>query len=291
VRLKSFVYDGNTFTFPTAQSNVRQTGRFTADGIPLADSIGEYPALGETNLMQSLGVRATMRFALNQTINGTLCNTLAKVSDAIDDMFQVIAAGQGQLYATREDGSDVWAWAKLQTFDRPSDPVRRRLIDIPLTFAIQDTWYDDDGGVWHFDDGYDFDTAGLRFDLSGSNLSSSASTNTELAVTNPGNLAARVMDITISVASGAVVNPKLENTTNGYWFQWAGSVGASDLVIRPGSWSIKLAGTNEYDNLTYGTNQREWMKIDPGVNTLKITFSGGGTANLSVSFYPPYYQA
>lgn len=290
MKLKSFVWDGNTFTFPAAQANVSQRGRFTRDGVSMGDAIGEYPALGESNLLQSLEVSATIHFGLGQTINGTPRTTLSALDTAIDEMFKVLGGGQGQLYATREDAGDVWCWAKLQTFTRPADPTTRRLISIPLVFAVEDTWYDDDGGVWTFDSGHDFDEAGLRFDISGSHVSLAASSGDTLVVTNGGNLAARVLDITISLNSGSVVNPKIENTTNDYWFDWTGSV-TGDLIVRPGTQSITHAGTDEYDNLDYGTNQREWMKFDPGSNTIKITFSGGGTADLSISFYPPYYQA
>lgn len=290
MRLKSFVWNSLTFTFPTAQANVNQRARFTRDGVAMGDAIGEWPALGESNLLQSLEVAATIHFGVGQTINGSTRATPSALATAIDEMFKVIGGGQGQLYATREDGSDLWAWAKLQTYTRPSDPTARRLISIPLTFAIQDTWYDDDGGCWEFDDGYDFDTAGLHFDMSGSHYSLGMSSNDTLVVSNGGNLAARVMDIVISHASGSVVNPKLENTTNDYWFSWTGSV-TGDLVVRPGTQSIQHAGTDEYDDLDYGTNQREWMKFDAGSNTIKLTFSGGGTVDLNISFYPPYYQA
>lgn len=290
MKLKSFVWNSQTFTFPAAQAGVSQRGRFTRDGVAMGDAIGEWPALGELNLMQALEVSATIHFGLGETINGSARTTLSAVATAIDEMFKVIAGGQGKLYATRENAADLWCWAKLQTFVRPSDPTGRRLISIPLTFAVQDTWYDDDGGCWRFDTGYDFDTAGLRFDLSGSNMALAASSGETLVVANSGNLAARVMDITIGLAGGSVVNPKIENTSNGYWFQWTGSV-TGDLIVRPGSQSITHAGSDAYDDLDYGTNQREWMRFDPGSNTIKITFSGGGTADLSISFYPPYYQA
>lgn len=292
MRLQKFVVGGNTYTFPTAQAEIRQQWTFPRDGVALAGAVGMYPGMGDEVAPQQLAVSATLQFAWGQTVNGTVLDSWADMVAAIDLACQRMLTGQGKLWAIREDDSTLWAYAKVSQLQRPSLAVRRRLVDLPVTFVIEDTWYDDAlSGAWCFDEGYSFDVVdgGDYFDIFDLVLTS-ASGGT-LNVTNSGNAPARVMTISIATSSGDVVNPKVACDLNGYWFQWTGTVSTDTLTVKPEQFYIVHGTADGYSGLSHGTAQIEWMRFEPGTNVLTLTCAGGGTAVMTVMFYSPYWNA
>jgi len=290
MRLNKWVINGGTYTFGTAQSTIGQTWRFPRDGVSLLGAIGSYPALGDSNPMQELSVSVTLQFAFGATVNGVALTGWTEMVQAIQNCIETLLAGQGQLYAIREDNTQVWAWAKVSQMSRPSLATRRRLVELPVTFLIEDTWYDDTAaGAWNFDDGYYFDT-GLYFDATELAFVG-VSTTENMSIPNDGTAPARDMTITITTSSGTVTNPKLTNAANSLWFQWTGTVSTGTITVNPATMSILSGTANAYSALTIGTAQMEWMRFEPGMNIVTFACTGGGAANVTFNFYPPYWEA
>jgi len=95
---------------------------------------------------------------------------------------------------------------------------------------------------------------------------------TTFSVTNSGT--ARVT-VGLIEFDGVIVNPKVENLTNDYWFQWAGSLGAGDrFVLYTDRFDSKVNGAaGGWDNITVGTDGGQLlpMVLEPGVNSLRVT--------------------
>lgn len=292
MRLQKYTVGGSTFTFPTAQNEIRQQWTFPRDGVALAGAVGMYPGMGDEVAPQQLAVSVTLQFAWGQTVNGTALDSWSDMVAVIDLCCRRLLQGQGKLWAIREDDSVVWAWAKVAQLQRPSLAVRRRLVDLPVTFVIEDTWYDDAlSGAWCFDEGYDFDVVdgGDYFDIF--DLVLTGVSGSTLNVTNVGNAPARVMTISIATSSGSVVNPKLAVDLNGYWLQWTGTVGSDTLTIKPGEFSILHGTADAYSGLTIGTAQIDWLRFEVGTNVMTFTCAGGGTGVVTVMFYSPLWNA
>lgn len=119
------------------------------------------------------------------------------------------------------------------------------------------------------------DTAALDFGPPLTSQAVSASPTT-LTVTNAGN--ARVTDLLIEF-SGVINRPKLENLSNGHWFEWSGSLDSSGdrLTFQTAAFDARKNGAGgEWANMTVGSSKGQLlpMVLEPGSNNLRVTGSG-----------------
>ena len=109
----------DVFHFHAAQE-CEQVFHRARDVAPNTGQWGSFPSLGDANPTQKLSVRATLRVPYQETVNGTLIDSWTDMCAVLDQLYRVLNAGMGKLYATREDGEIVWAYAKPTETRRPS---------------------------------------------------------------------------------------------------------------------------------------------------------------------------
>jgi hypothetical protein len=70
---------------------------------------------------------------------------------------------------------------------------------------------------------------------------------------------------------------------------WTGTLAVNtQLVIDFGAMSILNSGVNAYSGLVFSTSHKidDWMRLDPGNNTITLTRTGGGaTSEVALSYY------
>lgn len=111
--------------------------------------------------------------------------------------------------------------------------------------------------------------------------------NSTVTVLNPGDSAVRHAEFDITF-EGNSVNPILLNETNGVWMQVNTLIPLdTDVSVDVASFNAirSTDGTSVASSIKQG-GDRHWMRLEPGVNRMKLTGSGSGTA--VISFRPPY---
>jgi len=200
--------------------------------------------------------------------------------------------GTRPLFATMPDGSQRLTWAKCidvqiqwQYFN-----VNRGWVPVQVTFerkwpkwltATDLRFFGDHLGTFAEAEAanWDFDGGGGG-GVTSESVSSSPHTFT---ITNGGN--ARILWGQIEF-NGQVTNPKLENLTNGHWFQYSGALASGGrLTVEPHKFRAQVDGVSAWPSLTVGSGRGQLvpMALEPGANSMRIT--GTGISGLTFTFY------
>ena len=102
---------------------------------------------------------------------------------------------------------------------------------------------------------------------------------------NPGSAMASKMRI---ILSGPLSNPVLQNTDNGIWIQYLGSIGSGESVIfDTEKFTCKQGETNMISVIKHGGDAC-WMILESGNNSMKLKsdITGG---SIEIQYYPPYF--
>lgn len=109
-------------------------------------------------------------------------------------------------------------------------------------------------------------------------------TLSETALNHAGTAAQDSMTITMT---GPLVNPRLENKTNGIWIQYLGTLAAEEsLVIKTADYSVMKGDQNMIAAFRHG-GDASWFILEPGANTLELTSEGAGV--VAIAYKPAYY--
>jgi hypothetical protein len=108
---------------------------------------------------------------------------------------------------------------------------------------------------------------------------------TNFTLTNPGTTGARRVTLDFL---GPIVNPRLTNA-NGVYVECLVTVASTKhLLIDCSAFTALNDGANVVGSIRH-LGAYEWMRLDPGDNSMALTSSGfTGATTLSTSFYPPY---
>jgi len=213
--------------------------------------------------------------------------TASALQTAVDNFIGAMMLNQSDwqlglrlLQATLPDGSKRNTWAKCEEVRARWEYFNINEGWVPVQVTWRRMWpvWEKDGDLVYL--GYqsltlaEASAAGLTGadNVTEETISSSPTTFT---ITNNGT--ARVTAGLIEF-DGAITNPKLENLTNEYWFQWTGTLGGGDrLVIYPDRFDGKLNGTaGEWGSITTGTDGGQLlpMILEPGANSMRVTGTG-----------------
>ena len=109
---------------------------------------------------------------------------------------------------------------------------------------------------------------------------------------NGGNGIVRAVTITVTASGSPITAVTIENLETGHItkIKYAGSIAVGQsLVIDCGAMTIRNNGVNAYTSTAFtleaGHSLREWLRLMPGANTIRVTRTGGDNASTCVLTY------
>lgn len=275
------------YVFPQYQCSDEEqfhNSRQALQALPVAD--GSWDQLGDD--CPKAGGMVTHRFML-------VSETFAGLDDEVDDFLAGMNQGRQPLYWTMRDGTVRWAWAKKVSISMPASGQRRLLMPVAVTFQVHEGYRYSitaaGGPVWGafiWGLGVLWGTGGVTVSFPFSGLS------TIITVTNQGNAPA-LAEITVSCSAIQTA----ENVNVARWvagaaaqyFQATRVIAATkELVVDCRDYSVEYDGADDYANFGVGADQVEWLHLEPGDNTIRITcenLTDAGT--ITWHFYPTYH--
>lgn len=141
---------------------------------------------------------------------------------------------------------------------------------------------------WVLDAGVDLDT-GYELDEAGTAETMASSPHTMTGVSNDGNQYVYDAVVTVTAGGADITALTIENTTNGLTnISFTGTVAAGEvLVIDAGLMAVTNDGADAYASFAVNSGHKMggWLRLDPGTNAVKCTFTGGSTdSTISVAF-------
>lgn len=209
-------------------------------------------------------------------------NTPALLNTDIDTMRGYLyRIGKGKLFTI--DGSSVrrWAWAIINSMPQItfSTGMNRRA-PVIIDFSRLSDWMS------------------ATQETGSQALSSNITTFT---ITNDGSAATEevVIRIRANSATGYHSGIVILNQTNGHSITWNRAAASADdeLKLDAGASTVKYSTNNgatytdDYANVTLGSQQNAFFLLEPGANQIKVTDGGGGTPDASFewAFYEPFH--
>lgn len=221
------------------------------------------------------------------TLQGTMFASTGVLLESRMDQLKALFPldlGEQKLEVQQLDGSFRYLMAEVRNLLIPTTgkgyPIGTKW-SIEL-IASDPIWYGSqlEAGVartaWAFDSGVMFDDGAHWFDttaISFTQILSASPVNVEAS--NAGNYYTRKPVFSLSSST----NPKIVNLRNGYSLQITGS-GA--MVIDCGAQTVN--GANAI--VTLGAGQTDWLRLESGENTLRITGAAG--AAYTAQYSPAY---
>lgn len=233
-----------------------------------------------------LGTAAAKRRA---TPLNKLCTLLADDSAGLRTAYNLLRAKIGQrdrLWRRWDAGFYDWCWARLTNIAarRPTGQPLEQDVDLQFVM-ISPHWYGGyHGGEWTldsgilFDTGYPLDTDEWRPLTAGAN---------SLTITNNGNRTITNAVITIAAGSADITAAKIAVPLVSE-LQYVGTISAGNgLSIDCGAMSVINNGNEAYVYFGLTTNHHidDWLRLEPGANTVVVTITGGGTGSAALLEY------
>ena len=195
------------------------------------------------------------------------------IRERIDELSAEFIQGAKVLRAETRDGLKLQTFAKVNAvnFGYGLEQLGRQ--PMSLTFEIPTPFF------FASDDEPEYLNDGLVLD--GSWTLNAGHVETEVVTASPHNFAVSntgVMPILRGLlqlapqSGGSIQNPKIENTTNGHWVKWAGTLTDTDtLDIQWLTQAILLNSVGDYANLSRVTTKEDWMRLEVGSNSISVT--------------------
>lgn len=195
------------------------------------------------------------------TARGAIHNTGGSAFMTAHDNLKALIGTRSKLWAKMADGSSTrWRYARLLKTTATRAIENTNWLDVELTFRNEST-------NWN----------GTARSVNGT-LDTTPKTVT---VTNNGNTPVRNAIITIT-AAGSSISFVSVSVSGVSYITWAGTLAAGNaLVIDCGAGSVKNNGADAYDGFALDGSHtiREWLRLDPGTNTVSVARTGGSTSS------------
>jgi hypothetical protein len=181
--------------------------------------------------------------------------TKTNVETAINNLHAAtVALGESLLWSLGRDGVKRWTYAKctsLKTSEKASDVYS---IDASLEFFCREgLWYSENATSTTFTHG----------------------TSYPLSVPTVGNYYSSCV-FRVTPSNGTITSITVANATTGDTFTWAGTLAnGKELLVNTGSYIVTNDGTGAYSGITVGANQINWLRLNPGANSVTITKNSG----------------
>lgn len=227
-----------------------------------------------------LGTAAAKRRA---TPLNKLCTLLADDSAGLRTAYNLLRAKIGQrdrLWRRWDEGYYDWCWARLTNIAarRPTGQPLEQDVDLQFVM-ISPHWYGQHhGGGWTLDSGVLLDTG---YPLDTTDWTAITDGANDLTVTNAGNRT--ITNAVVTVAAGDATIDDLTIGIDGISeMEYTGTINAGEaVVIDCGAMSVINNGNEAYVyfGLTANHKRDDWLRLEPGENTVTITIDGGGTGS------------
>lgn len=204
------------------------------------------------------------------------------------DAVRALLGKKRLLWATMPDGTLRHAKARVARvrMERRIEYIYYQPVE--LTFDIDGIGWNGEahGAPWYLDEGEHFDD-GLSLDM----LDQWMPTGSPLTATavNGGNRA--VSDVTLTVTAGTSTISNIRLVCGSVDWTWTGTVAVGKaLIIDCGRKSVTNNNANAYNTfaLNAGHTVADWLVLEPGNNTVTITYTGNATDN--ATFVLSYYD-
>lgn len=220
-------------------------------------------------------------------------NSIVEATTKVDDLRKIADWGVQPLWMLpTQGGTERWCWARVNSVvtsqNVKNTPHKRQAAK--LTFQVADPFWYGYGNSSGSIIGVDF-LLGTSVFGGGSPSALSGLSNT-VSITNAGN-AFTYLQIVIQPADGqSCANPIVQRIENGDvvdQVRWYGTLAALDqLYIDARRQKVTLNGIGAYD-ARFAATTGEWMRLNPGSNTIKILFGNtSDAANVSLRYLERY---
>ncbi len=273
--------------------------------LQLADNIRSAPMMRAENMLvpYQWGRRWIQKYyeqrslRLQGIVNGISVADIDSKVDSLKNLFP-IGAGEQKLEVQRSDGTFRYIMCEARNIaiamDNTLSPFAGKYsIDL---VASDPLWYSSaleafqSRTAWTFDSGVNFDDQAHWFDQTNQYFSQILTRSPSMVeASNAGD--APVRKIKFILGGSGLVNPFIKNLRNGLSMTFARTFLSSDtLLIDCGAQQLYLNGAPVPATglLTLGMGQTDWMRLEPGENTLSI---GLGILPLGSAGYTVNYQA
>jgi|WetSurMetagenome_2_1015567.scaffolds.fasta_scaffold18114_3 hypothetical protein len=176
--------------------------------------------------------------------------TWAGVDTALDALHAAtIALGEQRLWAELRDGSKRWAWAKCRSIRTPDKVGQPQHCPITLEFDLRE-------GLWYAE------TASLYQKVGAGTFT----------LTNAGDVR---VPVKVTMQSSNTLTAYAISATGRGW-SYAGSIGINDtLIVDAAAYLATKNAADCYSSLTITDKSAFWFYLEPGSNSVTITFTGG----------------
>lgn len=195
--------------------------------------------------------------------------------------------GLQRLTIRTDSGAERWCMAKCIGIQAPRDQRRPTAIHLPVTLTFYvpyPRWMGEGSEATAEWEVSEWDTA--EWEDSGTLIT----TTDDLTITNNGSDYAfpRVLVAADSAVSSLVVQ-RLDDLGNVLeQVSYTGALVAYDLLdINTRTQTVMLNGDDAYDT-DFDNITADWLRLNPGSNTIRVTLNSGATAYVSLLFYEEY---
>jgi hypothetical protein len=191
-----------------------------------------------------------------------------------------------KLWRIDDSGNLTWAWARLESVGAKRVAENKSYLEVDCSFYVYSAlWSGALHGSWRLDAGNALDD-GLYFDTD--LITALTVATTTLTINNGGNGVLRAFEFAITAKTSAITAVAIEKAGETH-MTWTGTLAVNtQLVIDFGAMSILNSGVNAYSGLVFSTSHKidDWMRLDPGNNTVTLTRTGGGaTSEVALVYY------
>lgn len=228
---------------------------------------------------------------LTVTTSFEIIETTAAAVQTKRDEIRALGGTKDRLWATFPDGSERFANARLARvrMDRRLEYIYYQPVDLDFEI-VSPGWRVLGGSPWDLGDGLFLDT-GLYLDWSGDAWTPTASGYT-LTITPDGNRT--IADPIVAVfASVSETISQIGIACGDCDWTWKSTVPLSGwLLVNCGTKSVLLNGADAYSSLVLnsGHASADWLQLQPGSNTVTVTYTGnaGGTGKIAILYQDNY---
>lgn len=224
----------------------------------------------------------------------------ATSESALTDLFLNLRALRGKrdrLYRKTAQNNTHWQYARLVEVSAKRDYANarfKRFQDVDLRFATQEVFWRGTAVGRFLDTGNVLDSgAFLDTGLSQSITSNPTNFNVTCGTaSDPGRAPVKAMTLTINPGNATMSNIIIQRT-GGEKLTYAGTLAANELlVIDTGALQVSRGGVDAYSGMVFqpAADMAAWFTLQPGVNALSVSYTGGGTGRtIRLDYYEAWY--
>jgi len=252
------------------------------DTISLGEASGSVAPIIGNGAYDTYGTADAPERALVVSTAFEIVETSATAVQTKRDALRALVGKRDRLWARFPDASLRFAWARLARLRMERNYEHVHYQPVAMDFEIVTPGWR--GGLaWSLDDGELLDT-GLLLDHRGGTWTPAASADSTI-VTTDGNRMVR--DALFVVVAGSDSISQIRVQVGSCDWTWKSTVPAGKaLLINSGTKSVTLDGADAYTYMTLnaGHTVADWLQLQPGNNTVTLSYTGNASGSGLIAF-------